>query len=751
MKFTIKEILIILALLWSAIDAQDEKPTIGLALSGGGAKGAAHIGVLKVLEEAGIEVDYISGTSMGSFIGALYAIGYDADRIEDIFLDLDWNQIIFEDSIDRHALSIQEKQFDARYVREFPIQDWQIKLPKGLVYGHSLSQTISQLTWPVNHVDDFSSFQIPFLCLATDLETGEAVSLESGYLPDAIRASMSFPSVLTPVEIEGKLLADGGIVRNFPVQDLRDKGMDVIIGVDIGAQLYKKEELETVVNLMEQISSFKGVGSTQEQRELCNILITPDIEGYNAASFSDMEVLIENGKQAAMASIQKLEELAERLKSTEDHTARSIPLKQFLPVNIRRVDVVGAKKVSEKLVKNILGIRPPAEITPNDLEKAINRVYGSQYFEKVTYYLEPVQDGVNLYVIVDEKKAGAFKFGIHYNTDMKSAVLLNTTFRNVFNRNSRLSFDMRFGVNMFAEISYFTYSTLLPGTGFGFDYVYDNFEVPIIDDSTGVINTLFDYTATEIDFSIQSTVSNDVSLALVVGRKRSSGETIFGESSPGIAVELLKSGLHLRVDTRDQTIFPRRGINLYATGEVISDKYISNSNYHDSISRFYFLFTHAIPITKNLSLVYGAKSGIVKKVFVSIDEPYFETSDVTPFDVPSDFLFWIGGPTEYLNNLFTFDGFTFMKFPSRKASIFNTAVQFEPWEGKYIKLLYNWGYVTTIDYTSPYTYHEHHDRFLSGMSLTFGMDTPIGPLQYTLMKNSESSETQTHVSIGWWF
>ena len=381
-----------------------DKPTIGLALSGGGAKGAAHIGVLKVLEEAGIEVDYISGTSMGSFIGALYAIGYDSKRIEKIYRELDWEALLFDQKINRRSLSIQEKKYHSRYVREFPIKDWQIKLPRGLGYGHTLSQTISQLTWPVNHVDDFSKIPIPFLCIATDLETGEAIVLDHGYLPDAIRASMSFPSVLTPVEIDGKLLSDGGIVRNFPVQDLRDKGVDIIIGVDIGAKLYDKNELQTVVNLMEQISRYFGEESNKEQREKCDILITPDIEGFTASSFFATDTLIERGERAAREILPQLKNLADSLKQFKQDVIKSIPQTKFSPVNVVSIEFRGLPKDKEYLIEGILNITPPQLLTPSELNTAIDRIYGSQYFERVTYILEPHTNGVNLILNVTEKK-----------------------------------------------------------------------------------------------------------------------------------------------------------------------------------------------------------------------------------------------------------------------------------------------------------------------------------------------------------
>lgn len=253
----------------------EQRPRVGLVLSGGGAKAAAHIPLLKALDSLQIEVDYIAGTSMGSFIGALYAIGYSAERIEKIFFQEDWNSIMFNDKIPRPSLAMSEKHTDGRYVSTFPLDSWRIGLPKGLNQGQALSTLIARCAWPVNYQNDFSKFPTPFLCIATNMEDGDAVVLESGFLPDAVLASMTFPSVLTPVEIDDLLLVDGGVARNFPVADLKERGAEIIIGSDVSAKLYTKDELNSVVKVLEQISSYSGAISTQEQRKQCDILITP--------------------------------------------------------------------------------------------------------------------------------------------------------------------------------------------------------------------------------------------------------------------------------------------------------------------------------------------------------------------------------------------------------------------------------------------------------------------------------------------
>ncbi len=219
-----------------------ERPKIGLALSGGGAKGFAHVGVIKVLEEIGLPIDFITGTSMGSIIGGLYAIGYSVGELEELVTATDWNDL-FRDRVRRRDLAIESKMLDGRYMLSLPLNGLAPGLPTGLIAGQKISKLFERLTLPYHDVSDFRQFPIPFACVATDIVTGEVVVLDHGYLPEAMRASMSIPSVFTPVEIDDHLLVDGMLVRNFPVEEVRALGADIIIGVDVGAGVCTGERI----------------------------------------------------------------------------------------------------------------------------------------------------------------------------------------------------------------------------------------------------------------------------------------------------------------------------------------------------------------------------------------------------------------------------------------------------------------------------------------------------------------------------
>ena len=233
-----------------------ERPKVGLVLSGGGAKGFAHIGVLKKIRDAGIEVDYISGTSMGSIVGGLYAIGYSPEYIEELVRSQNWIDI-FLDKIDRRDLPLDEKSYNEQQFINFPVSEKTVSLPFGIKYGQSISLLLSELVTPVHQIRDFSNFQTPFLCIATDISNGESVVLNKGNLAESMRASMAIPTVITPVTIDGKLLVDGGLVNNFPAKELAERGCDIIIGVDVQhATDYQISDLSSITAILDRSAGF---------------------------------------------------------------------------------------------------------------------------------------------------------------------------------------------------------------------------------------------------------------------------------------------------------------------------------------------------------------------------------------------------------------------------------------------------------------------------------------------------------------
>ncbi len=296
-------------LMQSPSQAQEIKePKVGLVLSGGGAKGFAHIGALKVIDSLGIKIDYIAGTSMGAVIGSLYATGYSGKQLEAMFNQLDFEELI-NDDFPRSTKSFYERENAEKYAVSLPFEKFKISLPSGLTRGQNVYNLLYQLMLPVNEVTDFSKLPIPFFCMATNIETGESLILDKGNLPQAVTASAALPSLFQPVVIGNDILIDGGVTNNFPVEELRAKGMDIIIGVDVQDGLRDRESLTTAPDILLQINNFRTINAMKAKVELTDIYIKPDIKDFSVISFDEGQDIIKNGQEAAIQKITELQNL----------------------------------------------------------------------------------------------------------------------------------------------------------------------------------------------------------------------------------------------------------------------------------------------------------------------------------------------------------------------------------------------------------------------------------------------------------
>lgn len=702
------------------------RPKIGLVLSGGGARGIAHIGVLKVLEELGIEPDYITGTSMGSVIGALYAIGYRSDQLEDIVLEQDWD-VLLMDKVFRKDLSIEEKKYDERYVGKLPIIKYKIVLPAGLVGGHRISKLFSDLTISAQYVNDFDKLRTPFRCIATDLETGEAVVLDSGFLPEAMRTSMSIPSVFTPVKTDGKLLVDGGLSRNLPVIDAIEMGADIIIAVDVSSKLYKKEQLTTLVKVMEQSVNFRGLERSKEQYKLCDLIIFPKVENYGLIDFSDCKSLISLGEKAARESYGELKIIADEQKQYEKYD-KGFPVLEVEKLFIKKVHIKGLKSVSKNLVIGKLNIDENSWITMENLSKAIDRLYGSQFFERVTYRLIRARNSVELEVIVIEKYKHSLNFSFQYNSETKAAILLNVTMRNALIQGSRLIWDIKLSENPGHAISYFVHTGWKPGFGIGFEALSDKFEVPIYVES-GIDH--YDYSHVSYKLMLQTVFFNNVALGAVIGHETNDFKSLDIEPSFEFVADVTEICAFLEFDTLNRTIFPQSGIKFRT----------SFSSYPDPKSDIEFIrydpFTRTLvdlvgykKFHNRFSVVYGYSAGFLK------GDPEF---------VPPNYYIYLGG-TGQKEGTIPFLGEKRMANVTANAAVFRVGLQYNFWKGFYFIPNFNVG-----SFSNNYDDLFNEENVFAGVGITFALKTPFGSIESTSSVSSKSEEDLEYVSVGFKF
>ncbi|MCE1199245.1 MAG: patatin-like phospholipase family protein, partial [Marinilabiliales bacterium] len=420
-----------------------QRPKIGLVLSGGGAKGFAHVGVLKVLEEAKIPIDCIAGTSIGSIVGALYACGYDAAALEKIVNSQDWASLL-SNEYKPEFVSPFDKEEDSRYNVRFPFEEKKIVLSNGVLNGQNAMELFSYLTLGYHDVYDFSKLPIPFLCIATDLTTGQEVVLDKGYLPKAMRASMSIPAAFTSTEIDGKMLVDGGIVNNYPVDRCKEMGANLIIGVDIMDSLRNNEELNGIPEVISQLVTFMGMERSKTNTNKVDVYIRPYVKGYTAASFDALsaQALMQRGEDAARRVLPQLIRLRDSLNLQARPQMIHHLIRNDTTLVINQIEVTGTDRAKIAFYLGQIGIKHDQKVTLQHLRNGISRLYSTGNYDYVNYQLVGKKKST-LRIEVRERKNNKINAGLHYDSELRSAMLLNVTLRNQNFFGSRLSVDTR--------------------------------------------------------------------------------------------------------------------------------------------------------------------------------------------------------------------------------------------------------------------------------------------------------------------
>jgi NTE family protein len=711
-----------------------KRPKIGVVLSGGGAKGFAHIGVLKVLEQAGVKIDYIGGTSMGAVVGGLYATGYNATQIDSIFKATNFDELL-QDYIPRTSKNFYEKQNDERYAVSLPFRKFSLGVPIALSKGMYNYNLLAKLTHKVRHVRDFNQLSIPFVCIATDIESGKEVIMHSGYLAQAMLASSAFPTLFSPVEIDGRLLIDGGVSNNYPVEEIRKMGADIVIGVDVQDDLKDRNALNDATRILVQISNLQMIESMKDKILKTDMYIKPDISKFTVISFDQGDEIIKRGEEAAFACYEKIKSYGRgnyqlnELKTTVDS------------LNINKIIVNDLKNYTASYVIGTLGFKQGSTICYDDLKKGINTLNATQNFSTISYTIEKNENGGDdLHIDLTEIKTKSFlKFGLHYDGLYKSAVLVNLTQKKSLFRNDVLSVDFALGDNFRYDLDYYIDNGFY--FSFGLKSRYNQFNRNVSTDfNNGSILSQFAINKLNIDFSdltnqayLQTLffqkflIGGGVELKhiSIESRTLQDNKTIFEDS------DYLSLFGSVKYDSFDNKYFPKKG--WFFNGDIHT--YLYSTNFTNQFNRF-SIIKGEVGITRTFYKKFNVK-------FTSDAGFSFGESSVHFLD------FVLGGyGFNAINNFKHFYGYDFISLAGDSYIKSAATVDVEFYKKNHLNFSANYANVenklfSTGNWLSTPTY--------SGYAVGYGLETVLGPIELKYSWSPELPKGFTWISVGFWF
>ncbi len=743
-----KKLLLILFVIITGIslaqEAKKDDLKVGLVLSGGGAKGLAHIGALKVIEEAGVRIDYIGGTSMGAIIGALYASGYSAKQLDSIFTQTNFRTLI-QDEIPRGSKTFYEKEESEKYALILPFENFKIGIPSGLSKGQNLYNLLSRLTNHVSDVSDFEKLPIPFFCVATDVETGKEVILDKGYLPQAVSASGALPSLFRPVVITDTVLIDGGVVNNYPVDEVRAKGMDIIIGVDVQDSLKTRDKLQSAFQVLVQVNNYRTIHDMIDKRKKTDIYIDPDINDFSVISFDAGRNIVSSGEESASKFKEELKQLAQLQKPVKKE---QITFKNLDTVTIDEVEIYGNKRYTRSYVMGKLKLKTPAKLSYKEFKDGINNISATGNFQSINYKFVIDNQGKNkLKVQLEENTSQMFlRFGAHYDDLFRTAALVNITRKRLFTNNDIASLDLIAGDNLRYNFDYYIDKGYYWSVGFSSKYHFFETGVPLsfvnvdapIDTPLPINKLSIKYS----DFTNQLYFQTPFRRTFVLGGGaehkylRYLSETI-GTDRNNLPRTVFESTNYysaygfLKYDSYDNSFFPKTGA--YFSGD-----------FH------WYVFSHGMNIDFEPFSIAKAKMGYAHTFYEDLSahitaEGGFKLGG----NETSTLDFALGGyGFKEMNNIIPFLGYDAISIRGNTYLKSSLTLDYEIFKKNHITagvnianvgndLFEDGKWIDGIDY--------------SGYSLGYGLETILGPMEIKYSYSPELAESEWYVALGYRF
>ncbi|WP_295119333.1 patatin-like phospholipase family protein [uncultured Chitinophaga sp.] len=719
------------------------RPRIGLVLSGGGAKGLAHIGILEAIDSAGLKIDYIAGTSMGSIVGSLYAIGYPADSIEAMARKLDWTAL-FANQPPLSDISYEEKEEFNRYLIEVPFEYGKPKFTSGMITGEQLWLELAKLYYPAKDIKDFSKFNIPFKCIATDVATGEIVTLDSGELVSCIRASIAIPSVFTAVKIGDRKLVDGGVVRNFPTITARDMGAEFIIGSNVSHGLRPADELVTPIDILYQLGFYKDAEDFRVARPLANVYIQHQLKQYTAASFNSAEAIIEEGKRKGREFYPIFKRLADSLNAIKEEPYVAGPRLPYPhDIELTSIRVSGLKHSDESFFMGRLGLDEGGCYRSEDLREAVMNVYGTRFYKQITYDLVPEDLGkYRMDITVEETPLTYVKGSLHYNTFTDIAANINFMRRNFIVPNSRSFLTIGISESPRLKAEYFKYLGNKRNVGFGLNLHYEDNPLNIYQNHDRQQVYRNKYFA--VGANVQYMPNRNMSLG---GGFRTENVRLKPKISQFIQLKgdvwQYNSYFTFGLNTLNRKMYPSSGWDIQLETGYIYGHHPDFAAYDDG---------RAVPID-TLNLYFSNYQRLLGKINYNLPIGYkgalqLSLNGGVNFDYNQSLVnaYLLGGLNAFTRNNVPFVGIYEGEVISPSVVATQISFQYEVYKNLFTTPRAG---LALYDFTYGASGTRYH--YLSGYGLSVGYSSRVGPLDVSLMYSDQSRDLRVYVNLGFNF
>jgi NTE family protein len=724
-----------------------QRPKVGLVLSGGGAKGISHIGILQAIDSAGLKIDYLTGTSMGSIIGALYAVGYSGKEIEKISDHLDWDAIL-SNKPNYSQISVDEKDEYGKYSVELGLKNFKPQIATGLIESETLWLTLNELFMPVYNIKDFSKFNIPFKCIATDLSDGKAVVLSNGEIVSAVRSSMAIPGVFTAIDKDSTKLVDGGIIRNFPVSDIREMGADIVIGVNLFTGLPDISKLNNMLDVLYQITQYRDAEDLVKEKKLCNVIIEPPVGDYSAGSFDATTEIMKIGKKIGKLYYPYFKHLADSLNKL--YPVDYSPVGRLPETNkifIDEIAIEGIHNTSKSLLLHKIQIKQGNQYSAADINKGFERAYSSLYYDNVCYELKPTAPGhAKLVCRVKETMLTQLKLGLSYHSYSGAAIMANITVRNLLLDKSRTMFKIAAGDNFRLLVEHRQVFGEKANKYISLGYQVENLPVNLYEGAKNI--SRYHSTNKILDLNFTRVFGIDWSLTAGMNHNQNS-------FSPEIADNHTADGysnnwytyIRSQSVTTDRPYFPTRGYEFSAEAGIVFSRKADikiydndgvaadSSSLVDGQPEFYRImlnYSRFLPLNSKLVFLYDLQSGIA-----------FHSQGFL-FDN-----FYMGGIQQFSSRHMVFAGLNEGQITTTSMSSAMAGLQFN-----FSGSLFLTGKINTAIYdfsTLTSAFDNDQLKWINGFTLGLGYNLGVLPIEFNTMYSPEIGTVYSHVKIGFLF